>query len=640
MESQERSTPEKGRGLNKAQKVVLGATACGLAGAVAAAPWAASNAITDSEVEDKGPIPTNISLAPGSSKLDLGPAGSLYNREFEAHGLGVDVELTDPPAFLSSIASGESGDLNLTSSIERLASFYGDPAAVQEGYTSAIKQEVMQQFWQRELYAGLALTAMFGLGALALGGRKEGGEREPKQKVAAAGLVGVVALAPSALGLANYYEWQDEQALPDKTYQINSFEGTKLEGSVASNPLLAGLVNRGRYIYQEQLDNMEQANQEFLEQAYATIDRLIDSGEIDIPESDETMILALSDMHANRDMIKVWNYFVEQINKKHGEGTIALVTMNGDSSYGSVAAKDAIEAEAGIADGEETVSVNGNHGTHITDQQKLAAGMIVLKGESVTVDGLEILGDDDPQVTVLKSLLGLSSDIPRYDKGLTQQEAGRRLNQTAEATDPDMVMAHEGYMIGPVVGLENPSRQAFDKWFDAPRNLSGNRVDKVPDIAASLVTYGHWHRLSVPGHKLYRVVSNSDGTWSVVAEMGTAGGADSSLMLTSVSTPWTPPTETASGKLFTFNQQSGLVTGLQQIKFAPSGKADVDPAVHIGSPDGLPYPTEEAEAGKGQSSTQPDGNEAKPKVKVKKQPDGKVKIDLQDTPERMSETAQ
>jgi hypothetical protein len=103
----------------------------------------------------------------------------------------------------------------------------------------------------------------------------------------------------------------------------------------------------------------------------------------------------------------------------------------------------------------------------------------------------------------------------------------------------------------------------------------------VPNIPASAVLHGHWHR---PFN--YRVVWNDDGSWTVVAELGTAGGAIGEMSLTNLSTPLTTPGKQASAVFFTVNNKDQLVQKIQEFKTDTTGVASFEPADSIGSPDG------------------------------------------------------
>jgi hypothetical protein len=101
--------------------------------------------------------------------------------------------------------------------------------------------------------------------------------------------------------------------------------------------------------------------------------------------------------------------------------------------------------------------------------------------------------------------------------------------------------------------------------------------DDVPDVPAGAVFYGHWHRSIEP-----RVAWNSDGTWSLVMELDTTGGAIGAPTFNHFSTPWSRPQQEASFPVVFWDRDSGLVTGYQLYRFKLDGAATVEPRVDVG----------------------------------------------------------
>lgn len=591
------------------QKIALGGIGCALAGAGAALPLAATHTITESVVhDDAGPIPTDISLAPGHSEIDFGIAGKLYNQDLTAHGLGMDVKITGPPSLLSTIASGKSPQVNTT--VKQYADFYGNPRQVKTGYQDALNRELRSNFWSRELELGLPLMAGFGIVALASYKKLE----TRQARVITYGAIGSALLATYGLGALNYHDWHDRDRLVETApaYSLSNFAGTKLAKTYADNPLLAAIINNGKRIYDQEVQRETTANQEFIETAEANIDSQLDN--ISLPASGETMFLATSDIHENNDMIAVMRYFVQQLNEKAGRRVIAFVSDNGDNAYGEATAKDAIAAESKIGDGAPFYSINGNHDTDITIQQKKAAGIHVIQGKVAKApSGITILGDNDPMLTKVNALFGLGGNVSRGDDDESEVTAGEKLAKLAESEQPTILSMHESHEAAPIVGIEDsPSstilKQRYDKWFATTTDTTGQTPDEVPDLPAALVDWGHWHRAWTPQHRLWRVVNNSNGSWTLVIELGTAGGAEGTGRLTSFSTPWTPPINLAAMNLITINDNSKLVTKLQELTTSPRGEFTVGQAIAIGSPNGQPYTTTSAAQGSALK-----GHDAKPK---------------------------
>jgi hypothetical protein len=206
-----------------------------------------------------------------------------------------------------------------------------------------------------------------------------------------------------------------------------------------------------------------------------------------------------------------------------------------------------------------------------------------------TGTGLTAVGATDPQLTKQGQLFSASTITrPGYD-GVSEADAGRALLEAMQQAHPTIGLAHEPYAFAPILDV-HVSHDAMTRWFAAGRRTAdsdtgANADDGVPDIPASAVAYGHWHR-----RFYYRVAGNTDGTWTVVMELGTAGGASPKLSLSYFSTPQTIPGKEASAAIVVVNKKSNLVTGVQEVTTRRSGEVSVGPRHPVGSPDGQPYP--------------------------------------------------
>jgi hypothetical protein len=126
--------------------------------------------------------------------------------------------------------------------------------------------------------------------------------------------------------------------------------------------------------------------------------------------------------------------------------------------------------------------------------------------------------------------------------------------------------------------------------------------DGVRDLPTSAIFYGHWHRSIEP-----RVVWNSDGSWTLVMELNTSGGAIASPTLNHFSTPWSQPQQTAAFPVVFKDTDSGLVTGYQLYTFGTDGSVVVAPRVDIGTPDGQRAHPSQINPARGPASAGPSG---------------------------------
>jgi hypothetical protein len=293
-------------------------------------------------------------------------------------------------------------------------------------------------------------------------------------------------------------------------------------------------------------------------------------------------------MHDNEAMTELAAATVTQFNERFGDGTLKLLVSAGDMGYGSSLEKRYIDAQAKIAD---TVVVSpGNHETAIAEQEIDDAGMLRIKDEPVTAEGITVAGGEDPLVTPFGG-----ETTPRTDTGDENLEAefGAYLYDQAIEEKPDVVAPHEGYAAGSFIGLENVTKSLMTEWFEQRGSSVIPWEDGVRDLPTGLLVYGHWHRIIQP-----RTVWNSDGTWTEVMELNTMGGAIGSPTINHFSTPNDAPGQTASFPIIYMNTETGLVTGYQMYTFEDGGKATISPFVSVGLPGGEPMAADAQSTGK------------------------------------------
>jgi len=138
------------------------------------------------------------------------------------------------------------------------------------------------------------------------------------------------------------------------------------------------------------------------------------------------------------------------------------------------------------------------------------------------------------------------------------------------------VLVHEAYAAEAFLGVESVNDVLRTDVVSATTPpLDG--ADGIDDVPAGAVFYGHWHRSIEP-----RVVWNSDGTWTLVMELDTTGGAVDTPTINNFSTPWTKPQQEASFPIIFLDEETRLVTGYQIFRFETDGSAVVEPRVDIG----------------------------------------------------------
>ena len=548
------------RRLKKWQRTSLGVLACGFAGFIATAPSSVSQTLTNTTVHDKsGPIPSNISFEPGKSQLDLGPLGSLYNDDLTRFNIGLEIDTTQPPSLLDYVISGENTESQQT--LSQITGFYGQPDEILDSYQAAATDEVAKNFIKNEIILGLGATGLIGIVLVS--------SREKYKRIATASAIGVIAISSTGVAALRLNEWSNENQQPSQVYTITTFNNT-----VSNSSVLAAALNSWKNVYNEQVSREEGNSKLFRDTALETFNNQLNDGVIPPPSPNETMLLALSDIHSNRDMISVWTEVVKQINQMYGEKTISLLLLNGDETYGSVVEAKAVQLIAKILDSQATAGVDGNHDTKTTHSQKIKAGIEVLDCESKTIMDLKVAGCPDPNITTVSSLLTNGNDEIRNKKIPSQSKTGEALQRLNDEDNPDILISPTAYSLKSLLGMNKIDKHAMDAWFSSQTSIAST-VENL----ASLVTYGNWHRQQtrkeLHNGRRYKVVQHDDGRWSVVVELGSAGGANPEESLSKLTLPFTTPGGLATGELITINNDSHLVTKLQNINFDPDGQAEI-----------------------------------------------------------------
>ena len=87
---------------------------------------------------------------------------------------------------------------------------------------------------------------------------------------------------------------------------------------------------------------------------------------------------------------------------------------------------------------------------------------------------------------------------------------------------------------------------------------------------------------------LWNTEDEDEVTWTVVTQLGTAGGVEEAPTFNRFSTPFSAPLKTVSVQLQYLNPDTGLQTGLVPIGIATDGTATIGDRVDVGLPGGLP----------------------------------------------------
>ncbi len=578
------STGEPVRRWPTVRGVALRALVCFVLAAVLGAPIAFAWAVTHTEVHETiGTSPTTFTLSTrGSSELRLGIAGTIYlPQSLGPVGLVATVEGPGDPG------AGD-GDLANYVSPEMLRLYTGlfhDPQAAVDQYVALVKDELRDQVLLSELVVTISGGALL-LGFSYLMPWRAGTTRPRVRVAGAVVLVLVVSSSLAVLQLQTYVGGRGPTAGP---YPLPVLDDSPAAGATTNSPVIRALSG-GALAKSKQLVARQTAREKKYREKAAT-DLASQAGLMEGPRDGETAVIMQSDMHCNTTMIRLQQQVVSLLAEQHGDGVPALMAITGDlTTNGTGAEGVCITDEAEIAGGAPIAAVSGNHESEVSITQMQDAGMTVLDGSTEEVGGVRVLGDEDPNRS---ELFGAT----RQRGEETQQGMGERLRQVAEEADPadrpDLVLVHEAYAAEAFLGID--SVNTFLKAGEAlPSSPTEPTDDAIDDIPASAVFYGHWHR-SIPP----RVVWNSDGTWTLVMELDTSGGAIDAPTINNFSTPWSRPQQEASFPVIFLDQESRMVTGYQLYRFDTDGTSTVEPRVDVGPPpsqEAAPVPAPESAA--------------------------------------------
>ncbi len=537
------------------------ALVCLLVAGVLGAPLAVGWAVSHTSVrETVGITPTTFSLSlSGRSELRLGIAGTVY-LPLSRGPVGVVVSVDgpgDPQAGGGDLASYVTPRM-----LQLYTSLFHDAGPAVQGYVDRLADELVRQLLVAELVlAGVGGAALLALVSLMPGMRDPGWRRSRARTTGAAA---VAMLATSTLGVLQVVQVHGRAPVAAAAYPLPVLDGTVAAGSTTNSPLLRVLLGGAVPKVQALVRRQESQVRAYQQDAARGLEdqTVLMTG----PRAGEAAVLMQSDMHCNTSLIRLQKQVADLLRERFGPDVPALMGITGDlTTNGTAAEGGCIRREAAIAGDAPVAAVTGNHESDVSVSQMKDAGMTVLEGSSAEVGGVRVLGDRDPNRSELFGATRLRGTE-------TQAEMGARLHDVAGEQPPGLLLVHEAYAAQAFIGVEG-----MTDFLDGRGSATEPYDDGVRDLPAAAVFYGHWHRAIEP-----RVVWNSDGTWTLVMELDTSGGAIDTPTITHFSTPWSPPQQEASFPVVFLDRDSGLVTGYQLYRFATDGSVTVLPRVDVG----------------------------------------------------------
>ncbi|NMR19335.1 metallophosphoesterase [Cellulomonas fimi] len=375
--------------------------------------------------------------------LDVGPLGTLQIDSPLPLTLGARVTVKEIPADVRAVdpvrtLAALSGDL------QGYVQFFSGPEATIADATRALVTNALLRTG-----GAFVLLVVAGVGSSALLGPTRRSELATalaphRRAVIGGGLLAVAVVVTTVSSVA-----------PSELRQTGRpassvFDGTPLEGARITGRL-AGVIDT----YGGQVVEAYQASQAFYEAAddalvaaweeraegtrarVAAQERLLvqpDDGSTPTETADvvEPVVMVLvSDLHCNVGMAPLIRSLAELSGAQ-------LVLDAGDTTVNGTAVEQycATTFARAVPEGATMVAANGNHDSTQTAAQQRRAGVVVLDGEVVTVAGVRILGDSDPNETRVGGGTRLGGEE-------TVAEVGERLAETAcDDGDVDVLLTH------------------------------------------------------------------------------------------------------------------------------------------------------------------------------------------------------
>jgi hypothetical protein len=555
-------------------RVGLRIGACILGAGIAAAPVALEQGIENASVDTKiADFPTTLTYTSnGESSLRLGPVNIYADKSW--HGIGMSGRLNGGGSRQSF------NDYFSPASLQTYAGLFKDPQEALKGYQGLLQADAVDNI---KLYEGVA-AGLLGLvvygGTVLIGSRRELKNKPPlsHKKVAAVSLA-AVAVSTLASGYVSHSLWERygdsiQVAETQHHFVLSNLDGTGFEGAYADQQFLQKLTDDGLAKGKGYIRQGEVEGEAYTANGISQLEE--QKSMIAAPKEDEVAILIESDKHDNQPMTELEVEIIDLNDELYGEDTVSQVVSAGDFGYDNPFETSYLQLNAKIVELAPFNAIKGNHEGEFSMGLLQDAGVSFLNGKVTEVADTTLLGMADPRTT---EFFGDTTTA----EGLSEILIGQQAHEIADKEHPELTIFHEAYAAVAFVGDDYDPRTFVD---GGSRNYTTPYEDGVADVPTSLVAYGHWHNT-----KPYRVIWNSDGSWTVFVELGTAGGAIGSPKVGEFSIPYEPPKRLASFLMVFKNKTSGLITGTQLYKFYPNGRVDIDPRIDIGSPDGQPFTT-------------------------------------------------
>jgi hypothetical protein len=556
-----------GRLAPQRRQALLAFLLCVVAAALVALPVTLERSVEGvSFGDDLGTFPVEVSLChDGRSTLDTGILGKVYWDHTGAFGFGAYARATGPPEAGGTLAS------------------YVDPASFQanvalihnpDSVVAAYSSEIRSALWTRVARDELVIGVLGGAALFLLVPRGRLPSVRRRRVAAASAAVVATALALSTLAATRLFaEWD----CSSPTGEVYAAKG--MANPTFSSPQMSEVVAQVQPFIDKNTRRIDAAGDRYEATAAASFAAALQPRTNALaPRTGEKIVLGEADTQGSFVGVHVRKKLYADLVAAFGKDAFALRTIAGDvTSNGTVAESAYVKAEAKVAPDVPTVAAAGDHDSEKTWKQMRAAGITVPDLATVEVGGLHVSVANDREH---KTLFGGSIT---NSSGVTEEQLGQKLrDEVGDRTG--IVVVHQPSAAVGYLGLDSLTSLRDHPQTDAERTTPYD--DDIPDLPAGLVEYGHLHEAEGPW-----VVWNTGSdpvTWTVVDQLGTAGGVENAPTFSRFSTPFTPPLKPLMVRLQYFDMTSGLQTGYATIQCGVDAACTVSDRVDVGLPGGQP----------------------------------------------------
>ncbi|CAN5292732.1 MAG: metallophosphoesterase family protein [Nocardioides sp.] len=548
-----------------ASRSVLDLVACLAAAAAISTPVATVLAIRTVSFSDYlGTVPVEVSLSHnGTSSLDTGIFGTVYADRTGPLGFGATARVTGTPQAAGTLASYVDPKF-----LRVYVTLIDDPDQVVDAYGTmfgqALRTEVLRNVGLGGIGLGVVLFYLIPRTRL---------RQMPRGQMIAACLgltLAGTAVSGAAAGII-WDRWPGSDPVSE-TYAMDSVDGLSF-----SSPQTREVAQQIQPFVNKNLTRMETEARAYETAAGASFAAALATTTDVAPRDGERIVIAEADTQGSQVGAAVRTQMYADLVARLGPDAFVVRTIAGDiTSNGAVAESGYLAEEGRVSPTMPTLVAAGDHDSETTWEQFADARLTPVDLETTEVDGIRVAGAHDREH---KSLFGA---LVTNREGISEEELGQQLRRTVDDQgEPVAAIIHQPVAAAAYLGLD-----AVQQLADLPRSLTTPVDDGVADVPAGSLSYGHWHQADGPW-----VLWNTDGdrvTWTVVDQLGTAGGVENAPTISSFSTPISAPLKDVMVRLHYVDQDSGLTTGFVTIECTVQGICTISDRVDVGLPGGQP----------------------------------------------------